>query len=43
MSNTNRDYVVVNDVKSGQIAIKRALKFYVTDKNMYKRRLECIS
>ena len=33
MSNTNRDYVVVNDVKSGQIAIKRALKFYVTDKN----------
>lgn len=33
MSNTNRDYIVVNDVKSGQIAIKRTLKFYVTDKN----------
>ena len=33
MSNTNRDYVVVNDVKSGQIVIKRALKFYITDKN----------
>lgn len=33
MSNTNRDYLVVNTVKDSTISIKRALKFVNTDRN----------
>ena len=31
--NTNRDYLIVCDVKNSTIAMKRVLDFYVTDKN----------
>lgn len=33
MSNTNRDYLVVCDVKNSTITIKRQLKFFNTDRN----------
>ena len=33
MSNTNRDYLVVCDVKNSGVTIARPMNFYVTDKN----------
>ena len=33
MSNANRDYVVICDVKNSKLTIYRPIKFYVTDKN----------
>ena len=33
MSNTNRDYLVVCDVKNSKVTIARPMNFYVTDKN----------
>ena len=33
MSNTNRDYLIICDVKNSKITISRHIKFYVTDKN----------
>ena len=33
MSNTNRDYVIVYDVKNSTLVLSRPLVFYITDKN----------
>ena len=33
MSNTNRDYVIIYDVKNGSLVLSRPLVFYLTDKN----------
>ena len=33
MSNTNRDYLIVCEVKNSKITIARQLNFYITDKN----------
>ena len=33
MSNANRDYAIVYDVKNGSLALSRPLVFYITDKN----------
>ena len=33
MSNANRDYVIVYDVKNSLLALSRPLVFYITDKN----------
>ena len=33
MSNANRDYAIVYDVKNGSLILSRPLKFYTTDKN----------
>ena len=33
MSNANRDYAIVYDVKNGSLVLSRPLKFYITDKN----------
>ncbi|MGM9543624.1 MAG: hypothetical protein ACI3T9_01440 [Romboutsia timonensis] len=33
MSNTNRDYLIICDVKNSKITISRPMNFYVTDKN----------
>ena len=33
MSNTNRDYAIVYDVKNSLLVLKRPLIFYITDKN----------
>ena len=33
MSNTNRDYAIVYDVKNSSLVLNRPLIFYITDKN----------
>ena len=33
MSNTNRDYAIIYDVKNGSLVLSRPLVFYLTDKN----------
>ena len=33
MSNTNRDYLIICDVKNSTLVINRPIKFYITDKN----------
>lgn len=33
MSNTNRDYLIICDVKNSTLAINRPIKFFITDKN----------
>ena len=33
MSNTNRDYLIICDVKNSKLTINRPIKFYITDKN----------
>ena len=33
MSNTNRDYIVICDVKNSKLTVYRPIKFYITDKN----------
>ena len=33
MSNANRDYAIVYDVKNSSLALSRHLIFYITDKN----------
>ena len=33
MSNANRDYVIVYDVKNSSLVLSRPLRFYITDKN----------
>ena len=33
MSNANRDYAVVYDVKNSSLTLSRPLNFYITDKN----------
>ena len=33
MSNTNRDYLIICDVKNSKLTISRPIKFYITDKN----------
>ena len=33
MSNTNRDYIVICDVKNSKLTLYRPIKFYITDKN----------
>ena len=33
MSNTNRDYIVICDVKNSNLTLYRPIKFYITDKN----------
>ena len=33
MNNTNRDFLVVCDVKNSTLIINRPIKFYITDKN----------
>ena len=33
MSNANRDYAIVYDVKNGSLVLSRPLNFYITDKN----------
>ena len=33
MSNTNRDYAIVYDVKNSSLVLSRPLNFYITDKN----------
>ena len=33
MSNTNRDFLIICDVKNSKLTINRPIKFYITDKN----------
>lgn len=33
MSNANRDYAIVYDIKNGSLVLSRPLNFYITDKN----------
>ena len=33
MSNANRDYVIVYDVKNSSLVLSRPFVFYITDKN----------
>ena len=33
MSNANRDYAIVYDVKNSSLVLSRPLNFYITDKN----------
>ena len=33
MSNTNRDYAIIYDVKNSSLTLSRPLVFYITDKN----------
>lgn len=33
MSNANRDYIIVYDVKNSSLVLSRPLRFYITDKN----------